>query len=180
MRVSTRLGLVLSLFFILLPLTACKKKDAREPESTVQTEAEKTRPYMTIQDVKVRSGPGTRHKIIAEIKANTKVNVAGKEGGWLRVVSRQGRPPGYIDERFAKPIAAEGSEQARGHSGTYKTTADASVREGPGIHYKALARIQEDTLVTVVGADGEWLKVESRRGNPPGYIERRYAERVSD
>jgi hypothetical protein len=31
-----------------------------------------------------------------------------------------------------------------------------------------------------VGADGEWLKVESRRGNPPGYIERRYAERVSD
>lgn len=178
--VSRRGRVVLGLFLLLIPLTACKKKEPREPESTVQGEAENTRPYMTIQDVKVRSGPGTRYKIIAEIKANTKVNVAGEESGWLRVVSRQGRPPGYIDKRFAKPMAAEAAEPANAYSGTYRTTADSSVREGPGLHYKAVAKIQKDTTVTVVGAEGDWLKVQSRHGNPPGYIDRRYAERVSD
>jgi hypothetical protein len=30
----------------------------------------------------------------------------------------------------------------------------------------------------VVGAEGDWLKVQSQHGNPPGYIERRYAEQV--
>ena len=178
--VSRRWGLVLSLFLTLIPLSACKKKEAREPEPAAQGDVEKTRPYITIQDVKVRSGPGTRHKIIAEIKANTKVNVAGEESGWLRVVSRQGRPPGYIDRRFAKPMAPEAAERANALRGTYQTTMDLSVREGPGIHYKAVAKIQKDTTVTVVGAEGEWLKVESRHGNPPGYIDRRYAERVSD
>lgn len=174
---SMHLGLALGLLLLLLPLAACKKKESREPEPEAKTAgAETTRPYVTTEDVKVRSGPGTRYKVIAEIRSNTKVNVAGREGGWLRIVSRQGRPPGYIDQRFAKPMAPE-AERDRG---AYKTTADISVREGPGLHYKAVAQIPKDTRVAVVGTEGDWLRVESKRGNPPGYIDRRYAERLPE
>ena len=175
---SLRRHVFIALLLLLIPFAACKKKEAREGEPASEAGGERTRPYVTVEDVKVRSGPGTRYKIIAEIKANTRVNVAGQEGGWLKVVSRHGRPPGYIDDRFAKPMEPGASKGDDRNAGTYRTIEDISVREGPGIHYKAVARINKDTLVTVVGAAGDWLKVQSRRGNPPGYIDRRYVERA--
>jgi len=172
---SLRRHVFIALLLLLIPFAGCKKKEGREAESP---SAEGTRPYVTVEDVKVRSGPGTRYKIIAEIKAKTRVNVAGQEGGWLKVVSRHGRPPGYIDERFAKPMEAGSGKADDPNAGTYRTIDDISVRQGPGIHYREVARINKDTVVTVVGAEGDWLKVQSRRGNPPGYIARRFAERA--
>lgn len=176
---SRRSGPAVILLALLTALPACKKKEEpREPEPGATAE-EQTRLYITTQDVKVRSGPGTRHKIIAEIKAQTNVHVAGKEAGWLRVVSTQGRPPGYIDQRFAKPLDPS-TVSTRPVKGIYITTAEVSVREKPGLDYKAVARIEKGTRVTVVGAEGAWLKVESRHGNPPGYIEARFAKRETD
>jgi len=61
--------------------------------------------------------------------------------------------------------------------GEYATTATTYVREGPGLHFKTLAKIEKGTKVNVVGIEGDWLKVQSKRGNPPGYIEKRFAER---
>jgi uncharacterized protein YgiM (DUF1202 family) len=165
--------LVLTLTLLLTSLPACKKKDLREPEAA---DVDQTQAYTTIQDVKVRSGPGTRYKIIAEIKSGMKVNVTGREGGWLRVVSKKGNPPGYIDERFAQPASASAAQATEPARGLYATTADAYVREGPGLHYKAVATVEKGTRINVVGEEGEWLKVQSKRGNPPGYIEKRYAE----
>ena len=176
---SSRLGSVLTLTLLLFPLSACEKKDERQPE-TVADSAEQTQPYTTTEDVKVRSGPGTRHKIIAEIKSGMKVNVAGRENGWLRVVSKHGNPPGYIDERFAKPATGSSAQLTSPAQGTYLTIADAYVRERPGLHYKAVAKIEKGKEVNVVGGEGDWLKVQSRHGRPPGYIEKRYAERRSD
>jgi uncharacterized protein YgiM (DUF1202 family) len=178
MSASKRVKIALGVLLIIIPIPGCKNSDP--PQATSQAvNSEQTRLYITVQDVKVRSGPGTRYKIIAEIKADTRVNVAGQEGEWLRVVSKHGRPPGYIDHRFAQPAGLEGAPmRPRSPRGTYRTTADIQVREGPGLHYRSVARIREKTEVMVVGAEGDWLKVQSQRGNPPGYIERRYAERV--
>ena len=175
MTLSRPLGRAAVLLALLLAPLSCKKEEPREPGASAE---EQTSPYLTTQDVKVRSGPGTRHKIIAEIKAQTRVNVTGKENGWLRVVSKQGRPPGYIDQRFAQPLPEEA--RTAPVRGPYAATADISVREGPGLHYKALARIEKGTRVNVVAREGDWLKVESRRGNLPGYIEARFAERELD
>ena len=176
---SAGVKLTLALALLLPPLlTGCNKDDARKTDPQAGAQNEPTRLYKTLQDVKVRSGPGTRYKIIAEIKADTLVNVAGQQGDWLRVVSKHGRPPGYIDHRFAKPAGPETTRSVTSPRGTYTTTADTSVREGPGLHYKLVAKIDRNTQVTVVGAEGDWLKVQSQHGNPPGYIERRYAERV--
>jgi N-acetylmuramoyl-L-alanine amidase len=173
---SRRLGPVLTLISLLFPLSACDKKNESPPEAVADA-AKQTQPYTTTDDVKVRSGPGTRYKIIAEIKSGMKVNVAGREDGWLRVVSKQGNPPGYIDERFAKPASGSSAQLTTPAEGSYITIADAYVREGAGLRYKAVAKVEKGTKLNVVGEQGDWLKVQSRRGNPPGYIEKRYAER---
>jgi uncharacterized protein YgiM (DUF1202 family) len=176
---SRRLVSVLTLILLLCPLPACDKKNERQPEA-VSDAPEPTQPYTTTDDVKVRNGPGTRYKIIAEIKSGTKVNVAGRESGWLRVVSKKGNPPGYIDERFAKPATGSSAQATAPAQGTYLTIADAYVRESPGLHYKAVAKIEKGKEVNVVGEEGDWLKVQSLHGRPPGYIEKRYAERRPD
>jgi uncharacterized protein YgiM (DUF1202 family) len=172
---SRRLKLIFFLF-LLFALGGCEKKDPGEPKATADA-AEQTRPYETTQDVRVRSGPGTQYKIVAEIKRGTKVNVAGSEGGWLKIVSKHGNPPGYIDARFAKPVGEPIKQAAPAAQGSYNVTADTYVREGPGLHYKTVAKIEKGTRVNVVGSDGDWLKVQSKHGNPPGYIEKRYAQR---
>jgi uncharacterized protein YgiM (DUF1202 family) len=170
---SRRLLSALIFVVVFVPLFACEKKDMREPRAAADAAEEQAQIYVTTEEVRVRSGPGTRFKIIAEIKNGTKVNVAGREDGWLRVVSKHGNPPGYIDERFAKPASGSAASSA---PGLYVTVADAYVREGPGLHYKAVATIETGKEVNVAGGDGEWLKVVSKHGRPPGYIERRHAE----
>jgi mannosyl-glycoprotein endo-beta-N-acetylglucosaminidase len=176
MKRPARLASILITVTLLSPLFGCEKKEPRPPEPAVDA-VEQTQTYSTTQDVRVRSGAGTRHKIIAEIKSGTLVHVAGRENGWLKVVSKQGNPPGYIDERFAKPVGVPARSVAPASEVTYTTIADAYVREGPGLHYKAVAKVDRDTIINVVDENGDWLKVQSKRGNPPGYIEKKYAAR---
>ncbi|MGH7774482.1 MAG: SH3 domain-containing protein [Candidatus Binatia bacterium] len=168
---------VLLILAVLLTAGGCEKQEAREFKTTAAA-TEQTQPYVTTSDVNVRSGPGTQYKIITEIKRGTKVNVAGREGDWLKVVSKQGNPPGYIHERYARP-GGEPTKQAVSApaQGSYVTTAEVNVRRGPGLQYEIVAQIPRDTKVQVVDAEGDWLKVQSKHGNPPGYIEKRYAKR---
>ena len=135
---------------------------------------EQTQPYTTTGTVNVRSGPGTQHNIVAKIEAGTKINVAANENGWLKIISKQGNPPGYIDEKFAKPLGAPVARTAPSAQGLYTITADTVVREGPGLHYKTVASIGKNKIVEVVGVQGDWLKIQSKHGNPPGYIEKRF------
>jgi N-acetylmuramoyl-L-alanine amidase len=148
------------------------------------------RPYVTTSDVQLRSGPGVQYSVVTEIKSGTKVNVAGREGEWLKVVSKKGNPPGYISQRDAKPIEEPGQARtevadprgARQVSrefvpGSYVTTEETSVRRGPGSNYESVAIIPKDTKVHVVGSEGGWLKVESKHGKPPGYIVEKHAMR---
>ena len=143
---------------------------------TGSTGVEQTQPYVTTSTVNVRSGPGTQHKIVAKIEPGTKINVAVNENGWLKIISKQGNPPGYIDEKFAKPLGqpvARTTSSSQGQ-GLYTTTTDTVVREGPGLHYKTVASIGKNKIIEVVGSQGDWLKVQSKHGNPPGYIEKKF------
>src|SRR5262249_32205360 len=41
---------------------------------------------------------------VAEIKKGTKINVVDEEKGWLKVESRRGNKPGYVEASIAKPV----------------------------------------------------------------------------
>jgi uncharacterized protein YgiM (DUF1202 family) len=151
-------------------------REAEAAESKVGSAgSERTQPYVTTSTVNVRSGPGTQYKIVAKIESDTKINVAVNENGWLKVISKKGNPPGYIDEKFAKPLGVPVARTAPSSvQGSYTLTADTVVREGPGLHYKTVASIGKDKIVEVVGSQGEWLKVQSKHGRLPGYVEKKF------
>ncbi len=164
---------------LLLTPGGFEKQQAAEYKSMAAS-PEQTWPYVTTSAVKVRSGPGTDYKVVAEIKNGTKVNVAATDGEWLKIVSKQGNPPGYILERYARPTGEPIKTKSSFVEGSYIATANTYVKEGPGVHYKTVAKITKGTKFQVVDAEGGWLKVQSKHGNPPGYIEKKYTQRSPD
>src|SRR5919106_3108158 len=58
--------------------------------------------YTTTADVPLRAGPGANHPVITTLPKGIKINVVGKEGYWLKVESKHGGKPGYIEQRFAR------------------------------------------------------------------------------
>ena len=62
--------------------------------------------YETTAEVPLREGPGNFHKIITTLPKGIKITVVGKEGYWLKVESKQGNKPGYVDASLAKPSAS--------------------------------------------------------------------------
>lgn len=134
-------------------------------------------PYLTTADAHVRRGPGTSYEIVATVPKGIKIHVVDREGNWLKVQSKHGNPPGYIDDRYARPLDDQRQQSLQALEGVYITTAEVNLREGPGLHYRVLATIPKDIRINVVGSEGNWLKVESKHGKPSGYVEKRFVER---
>ena len=137
--------------------------------------------YTTTADVPLRSGPGSNHEVITTLPKGIQINVVGKEGYWLKVESKHGGKPGYIDEQFAKPDAQVKTAQAKASTtsvaGQYRTLREIELRQGPGTKYPTVAKIPADIKVNVVRAEGDWLRVESKKGGKPGYVDKRDLER---
>jgi hypothetical protein len=79
-------------------------------------------------------------------------------------------------ERAAAP-AAPAPRPAQ--PGVYETLRATEVHERPAQSSPVITRIGGGTRINVVGANGEWLEVISKRGNPPGFILRADAKSVS-
>ena len=166
--------LILATVFLFV---GCNKKE-KTASAPAQDLAKQTQTYITNRDTVVKSGPGPQFKTLTRIPRETKIDVVGRDGDWLLVVSKHGNPPGYIDARDADP-ADGGSKQAspKIQKGQYVVVADTVVRKGPGPEHAEVAKVSKGTKVNIVGEERGWLKVESRRGNPPGYIDPTYARR---
>lgn len=54
---------------------------------------------------------------------------------------------------------------------SYVTVQNATVRTGPGQQFRSIGKIPPKAKVHVVGRDGDWLLIVSKKGNPPGFIE---------
>jgi uncharacterized protein YgiM (DUF1202 family) len=164
-----------------LALAACNKKEDNTALEDLADLNKQIRPYVTVENTKVRSGPGEQFKTIAEIKRNAKVHVVGRDGDWLLIVSKKGNAPGFIEMSSAQP--GEGEEQEadapRSAEGRYETLADTQVRSGPGLHYPVVAEIPKGIKLNVVDEEKGWLKVESKSGRKPGYIEASLARPAS-
>ena len=138
--------------------------------------------YITTADVSLRSGPGVSYPVLTTLPKGIKIKVVGREDYWLKVESKHGDAPGYIDEQFAAP---EGSTETSTTTpppptGAYRTLVDVELRQGPGASYPVVARLPSGIKVNVVRAEGDWLRVESKHGGKPGYLERRFVERWTE
>jgi uncharacterized protein YgiM (DUF1202 family) len=139
--------------------------------------------YVTTAEVQVRRGPGTNYEVVATIPKDVQVNVVGRDGHWLKVESKHGNKPGYIDQQYARPVQTQQTAQtkttAASIAGSYRTIKETDLREGPGLKYRIAAKLPADITINVLRAEGDWLRVESKRGNKPGYVEKRDVERMN-
>ena len=175
--------IALALLFL---LPACKKAEEVASPDDLPDLNKQTRPYVTIENAKVRSGPGPQFRGIADIPANAKIHVVGRDGDWALIVSKKGNAPGFIELTAIKPGEGEIENdkpdfgEARRVEGRYEAMTNTQVRSGPGLHYPTLADIAKGTKLNVVDEEKGWLKIESKRGNKPGYVEASLAKPVNE
>ena len=143
--------------------------------------------YETTADVPLREGAGNFHKVITILPKGIQINVVGKEGFWLKVESKHGGKPGYIDEQFARaavaaPTLATPSTAAAptAAAGWYRTLREQDLRETPSTNARVVTRLPADIKVNVIRSEGDWLRVESQQGGKPGYLDKRDVERWKD
>jgi uncharacterized protein YgiM (DUF1202 family) len=164
-----------------LALAACNKKENITGSDDLPDLNKQIHAYVTVENTKVRSGPGEQFKTIAEIKQNAKVHVVGRDGDWLLIVSTKGNAPGYIEMSSAQP--GEGEEQEtdapRAAERRYETLVDTQLRSGPGFQYPVVAKVPKGIKLNVVDEEKGWLKVESKSGRKPGFLEASLARPAS-
>jgi uncharacterized protein YgiM (DUF1202 family) len=166
---------VRSILLLLFSLTlgACKNQENKTPSDDLPDLSRQTRPYVTVENTTVRTGPGEQFRPISKIPSNAKVHVVGRDGDWLLIISKKGNAPGFIPIVAAQP--GDGEEQpeadAPRREGRYETLVNTQLRSGPGLHYPVVSAIAKGTWINVVDEDRGWLKIESKQGRKPGYIE---------
>lgn len=160
------------MFLIILSLLGCKSEQ-KEPDSKSLPDLNaQIRPYVTVENSKVRTGPGHQFRAIGEIGRDARIHVVGRDGDWALIVSKKGNPPGYVELSSIEPGSGEGEESpAPPVEGRYESLVNTRVRSGPGLHYPVVAEIKKGTKINVVDEEKGWLKVESKRGNKTGYVE---------
>ena len=176
-RRNFAIGLVLSM--LSLGASTCKDKETIADPNALPDLNSKTYPYVTVETTRVRTGPGTEFRTIAEIGPNARVNVVGRDGDWVLIVSKKGNAPGFVEIAAVKPSDGKIKESLNPQAeGKYESIAETQVRSGPGLHYPVVAKIPKGTKLNVVEEEKGWLKVESKRGNEPGYVDANLAKPV--
>ena len=163
---------------ILLSAAGCDRKERPSEAKDLPDLNEQARIYVTTESTKVRTGPGPQFRALADINRDAKVNVVGRDGEWVLIVSKKGNAPGYIEMASVRAATASESKETLNPQidGKYETIADTQVRGGPGLHYPVVADVPRGTTLNVVEEEKGWLKIESKRGNKPGYVDANLAK----
>jgi N-acetylmuramoyl-L-alanine amidase len=132
--------------------------------------------YVTTKDTQLRSGPGENYGVVATIPQGLKINVVGREGYWLKVESKRGGKPGYVDEQDASLLQQGQRADATVSASAYRVISETDLREGPSLQQRSITRLPAGIKINVVRSEGDWLRVVSTRGGQPGYIQKRFAE----
>ena len=166
---------------LVLNAAACKEKQQPAKLKELPDINEQIRTYTTTENTKVRTGPGPQFRAIADIARNSKVSVVGRDGEWVLIVSRKGNAPGYIEMASVRLWQGDDIKDTPSPSidGKYEAVTDTQVRGGPGLHYPLVGNITKGTKLNVVEEEKGSLKVESKRGNQPGYVEASMARAVA-
>lgn len=102
------------IFLILVSLLGCKgnQKEAAIGSKNLLDLNAQMRLYVTVENTKVRSGPGTQFRTISEIGRDAKVQVVGRDGDWVLIVSKKGNPPGYIAMSSIEPSNSDEKQES--------------------------------------------------------------------
>ena len=163
----------------LVGMTACKGKEKVSDIRSLPDLNDHAAPYVTIENTKVRTGPGPQFRVLADIPRDARVTAVGRDGEWLLIVSKKGNAPGFVamaSVRAADSSPRESTGAEAKSESKYQTIADTQLRSGPGLQYPVVTDLSKGTKINVVDQDNGWLRVESKQaGRKPGYVDASYA-----
>ena len=178
-RHSMPIALRIFLAAMLLTAISCKGKERVADIRSLPDLNQQARPYVAVENTKVRAGPGPQFRVLAEIPRDAQLTAVGRDGEWVLIVSKKGNQPGFVP--MADVRAADGSARHMARSETkgpsrYQTVADTTLRSGPGLQYPVVTDLSKGTRINVVDQENGWLRVESKQaGRKPGYVDASYA-----
>lgn len=109
---------------------------------------------VTKANVNMRSGAGTKYKVVKVVKADKTVTILGQKGSWYKV--KYNGKTGYI----SKSYVIKKNYTVKKYSGKYKTKVALTVRKGPGTNYVKAGTLKKGEVVTVKGKTSNgWLQI---------------------
>ena len=142
-------------------------------ENIVQA-ATKTK-YVTASTLNIRSGAGTKYKVVTQVKKNASVKVTQTKGSWDKITV--GSKTGWASNQYLstkKPTTAKVTATvAKTTSKTmYVTASTLNVRSGAGTNYKVVTQVKKNVSVNVTQTKDSWSKVTV--GNKVGWVSTKY------
>jgi uncharacterized protein YgiM (DUF1202 family) len=124
----------------------------------------------TTDSVRLRSGPGTSYRVLANLPSGATLTlVGGEENGFAKVSTSRGT--GWVSTQYIGSSASS--------TGTRAYTNDSvSLRSGPGSDYRRLAKLSTGATLTLTGeTSGSYSKVRSNAGT--GWVATSYISSVA-
>ncbi len=115
---------------------------------------------LTGTDVRMRSGPSTKYKILGTYDKGIKMSVIGAKGSWYKV--KYNGTTGYVTSEYMS-ISVPSSTSTSTSTTTYtgKVTGDAvRVRSGAGTNYSVLDSYDKGKKVSVLGSVSGWYEIK--------------------
>ena len=152
------------------------QKLASSTTSSSQTSA---KGYVNGNNVRLRSGPGTNHRIVATLKKGQTVYVYDSQGDWKKVTVHGGHTGWiadslltYEDEKRPAPIPLPPppADFPSPHSGeaselcAWIDEPRVNVRSGPSQNKEVKFQLTHGQKVTVVDVSGHWCKIKTADG----------------
>jgi len=117
----------------------------------------------TTGTINMRSGPSTNHSIIRTLSPNTSVEVYGTQGDWSNV--RHNGTNGFIKSDL---ISVAGAPTSAAVISVMRTVTGVNIRSGPSTDHVVLKAVPANTIVDVLGTQGNWSSV--RHDGTNGFI----------
>ena len=118
---------------------------------------------VTTANVNLRSGPGTRYRVLGKLSSGARLEILGQQQGWYRVATAKGNI-GWVAAEYFKLGSAPAAAKAVTTGAATVAQSRVNLRKGPGTSYGSYGKMAAGTSVTVVARSGEWYQVRSPRG----------------
>ncbi len=131
----------------------------------------------------LRKGAGTNYAVVAALNNGTAVEITGTSGNWSRVNVPSTSQYGYV---YTKLLKTSGGVSTVTPSSGVRTTGRiqssdgyANFRTGAGTNHSIIARLDNNVMVSILGSEGNWYKVQLTDAGRTGYVYKTLVQTVN-
>ena len=113
----------------------------------------------TIQNMNVRSGPGTSYSVVRKLPLGTSITLYEEKNGWARISSNEWISMQYVKKIKALPYTAK------------TTLSELNVRAGAGTNFAVSRKVPMGTEVKILEEKNGWARISDTEWVMMKYIQ---------